>query len=320
MITDKAITICLLEVLKEYSDEENVMTMKDILTKMNILYGLKPDRRTVYSAMSLLTDLGYDISLYEENKEGYYLRSRDIESSEVLLLCDAVYSFPFISARQSEQLIKKLQSQVSVHKRKRYRHLKLVNRERKTDNKQVFLNIEELDEAISLKKKVSFTYLKYDLGKNLIPRRERKYIVNPYQMVYMNEHYYLVCNYCGYNDTSFYKIDRMRDIEILEEDIDRPLESNKEIENAIYAFAGEPEEVIMHCSKYVIDDVIDKFGVSVRIENKDEETFEARVKVSPKGMKYWAMQYMQYVEVIQPQWLRDEIVEVIKENRYINNF
>ena len=317
MITDKAITICLLEVLKEYSDEENIMTMKDILTKMNILYGLKPDRRTVYSAMSLLNDLGYDISLYDENKEGYYLRSRDIESSEILLLCDAVYSFPFISARQSEQLIKKLQSQVSVHKRKRYRHLKLVNRERKTDNKQVFLNIEELDEAISLKKKVSFTYLKYDLGKNLIPRRERKYIVNPYQMVYMNEHYYLVCNYCGYNDTSFYKIDRMRDIEILREDIDRPLENNKEIENAIYAFAGEPEEVIMHCSKYVIDDVIDKFGASVSLTNKDDETFVARVKVSPKGMKYWAMQYMQYVEVIQPQWLRDEIVEIVKNNRYL---
>ena len=317
MITDKAITICLLEVLKEYSDEENIMTMKDILTKMNILYGLKPDRRTVYSAMSLLNDLGYDISLYDENKEGYYLRSRDIESSEILLLCDAVYSFPFISARQSEQLIKKLQSQVSVHKRKRYRHLKLVNRERKTDNKQVFLNIEELDEAISLKKKVSFTYLKYDLGKNLIPRRERKYIVNPYQMVYMNEHYYLVCNYCGYNDTSFYKIDRMRDIEILREEIDRPLESNKEIENAIYAFAGEPEEVIMHCSKYVIDDVIDKFGASVSLTNKDDETFVARVKVSPKGMKYWAMQYMQYVEVIQPQWLRDEIVEIVKNNRYL---
>ena len=317
MITDKAITICLLEVLKEYSDEENIMTMKDILTKMNILYGLKPDRRTVYSAMYLLNDLGYDISFYDENKEGYYLRSRDIESSEILLLCDAVYSFPFISARQSEQLIKKLQSQVSVHKRKRYRHLKLVNRERKTDNKQVFLNIEELDEAISLKKKVSFTYLKYDLGKNLIPRRERKYIVNPYQMVYMNEHYYLVCNYCGYNDTSFYKIDRMRDIEILQEDIDRPLESNKEIENAIYAFAGEPEEVIMHCSKYVIDDVIDKFGASVSLTNKDDETFVARVKVSPKGMKYWAMQYMQYVEVIQPQWLRDEIVEIVKNNRYL---
>ena len=317
MITDKAITICLLEVLKEYSDEENIMTMKDILTKMNILYGLKPDRRTVYSAMSLLNDLGYDISLYDENKEGYYLRSRDIESSEILLLCDAVYSFPFISARQSEQLIKKLQSQVSVHKRKRYRHLKLVNRERKTDNKQVFLNIEELDEAISLKKKVSFTYLKYDLGKNLIPRRERKYIVNPYQMVYMNEHYYLVCNYCGYNDTSFYKIDRMRDIEILRENIDRPLENNNEIENAIYAFAGEPEEVIMHCSKYVIDDVIDKFGASVSLTNKDDETFVARVKVSPKGMKYWAMQYMQYVEVIQPQWLRDEIVEIVKNNRYL---
>ena len=108
----------------------------------------------------------------------------------------------------------------------------------------------------------------------------------------------------------------MRDIEILYEDINKPLESHKEIDNAIYAFIGEPEEVVMHCSKYIIDDVIDKFGASVNLSDRDEDTFTARFKVSLRGVKFWALQYLPYVEIVQPQWLRDEILESINANRY----
>ena len=135
MLTDRANAICLLEILKEFSDEDNILQMKDIISKMDVIYDLKPDRRTIYSAVALLIDLGYDISLYEENGIGYYLRNRDFELSEILLLTDAVYSFPFISSKQSEELIKKLQKQLSAQKRKKYKHLTIVRQDKKTDNK-----------------------------------------------------------------------------------------------------------------------------------------------------------------------------------------
>jgi hypothetical protein len=79
VITDRANAICLLEILREYSDERHILTMKDLISKLNAIYGLKPDRRTVYSAVALLIDLGYDISIYEDNGTGYYLRSRELE-------------------------------------------------------------------------------------------------------------------------------------------------------------------------------------------------------------------------------------------------
>ena len=104
MMTDRANAICLLEILKEYSDEDNILAMRDIINKMNVIYDLKPDRRTIYSSVALLIELGYDISVYDENGVGYYLRNRDFEQSEILLLANAVYSFPFISAKQSEEL------------------------------------------------------------------------------------------------------------------------------------------------------------------------------------------------------------------------
>ena len=97
MLTEKANAICLLEVLREYSDAEHILPMREIIGKMQSLYGIKIDRRTVYGAVALLIEIGYDISIYEDNGVGYYLRSRELEQSEVLLLTDAYIpsrSFP----------------------------------------------------------------------------------------------------------------------------------------------------------------------------------------------------------------------------------
>lgn len=62
MLTEKANAICLLEVLKEYSDAEHILPMREIIAKMQSLYGIKIDRRTVYGAVALLIEIGYDIS------------------------------------------------------------------------------------------------------------------------------------------------------------------------------------------------------------------------------------------------------------------
>ena len=86
-------------------------------------------------------------------------------------MTDAVYSFPFIPAKQTEQLVQKLQKQLSVHQRKRYRYLTISRQDRKTDNRQVFWNIEQLDEAIAQKKKVRLGYLHYGLDKNSTRQR-----------------------------------------------------------------------------------------------------------------------------------------------------
>ena len=176
-MTNRANTICLLEILKEYSDADHIMQMQEIIAKMKAVYSLEVDRRTVYSSVDLLKELGYDISDYNDNGVGYYLRERDFETSEIRLLMDAVYSYQAIPSSQTEKLIAKLQKLLNSHERKQYRSLKIVKTDKKTRNAEVFLNIEILDEAIQRKNKVKFTYLEYGLDKNLKPRREKKYTV-----------------------------------------------------------------------------------------------------------------------------------------------
>ena len=103
MTSNRATTICLLLVLEKYSDENHIMSMQEIQLKMRQCYDITVDRRTIYSAVELLQQLGYDISTYEENGRGYYLQSRILEASEVQMLMDAVVSFRLL--RESSRTI-----------------------------------------------------------------------------------------------------------------------------------------------------------------------------------------------------------------------
>lgn len=248
---DRANLLYLLHILEEYSDDTHILPMSTIIAKMKSLYGLTIDRRTVYGAVEMLQSIGYDISIYYENGKGYYLRSRILEPSEVRLLMDAVYGFPCISAKQTTDLIKKLQSALSIYERKQYQHLIVIKPERKTENRSVLYNVEVLDEAISKKRIVAFTYLQYGPDKKLHPRRENEYTINPYEMLCVNERYYLLCIKEKQKNISFYRIDLMKDITLT----DRPLEKNEctknlqEVQKMPYAFPGHPETIVLRCNK-----------------------------------------------------------------------
>ncbi len=229
-------------------------------------------------------------------------------------MTDAVYSFPFIPAKQTEQLVQKLQKQLSVHQRKRYRYLTISRQDRKTDNRQVFWNIEQLDEAIAQKKKVRLGYLHYGLDKK--QHETKTYTLSPYEMVYMNERYYLICVPDHAPNTRLYRIDRMKDIQILDDPRSEAV-ARQEAQNAVYAYVGAPERIIMYCDRAILDDVIDRFGTEVQIREHDENTFTASFTAPPRGVKFWALQYLPRVEVVEPAWLREEIIESLMQNRYL---
>ena len=75
---------------------------------------------------------------------------------------------------------------------------------------------------------------------------------------------------------------------------------------------------MLHCNRAVLDDVLDRFGTDIQIFERNEQTFTAVLTTPPRGVKFWALQYLSYVEVAEPAWLRDEIMESIARNQYTN--
>ena len=141
----KLLTIYILEILKEYSDEEHPMLQNDIINKLDSNYNMSCDRKSVGANIQILEDIGYNIV---KTGKGVYLGERELENSEISFLIDAIFSSHSIESSQSKKLIDKLMKILSCYKRKNYNYVFNANNVIKTDNKQVFYNIILLNEAI----------------------------------------------------------------------------------------------------------------------------------------------------------------------------
>ncbi|HVI39943.1 MAG TPA: WYL domain-containing transcriptional regulator [Anaerovoracaceae bacterium] len=315
MLTEKTNILCILEILKKYSDSDHILSVYDILEKLKLIYDIKADRRTVYRNIDALIELGYDISKYSENKEGYYLRERDFEASELHMLCDAVLTAECISERQGKTLIKKLQGLGSIYQTSCTKNLSLMKTDKKAPNPEVFLNIELLDEAISQQKQVEFDYLTYDLSLTLKPRRKEKYIVSPYTLYYSGGQYYLLSGMDTHEGITHYRLDRMKHLRITDT-LSKPISKGFNIydyaSKSLFMFSGETQAFTIRCAKKILNDVVDRFGDQIIITDSDDDTFTTIVKATCGGMRIWAIHYIETCEVLEPEWLVNEVKNAIQ--------
>ena len=200
--------------------------------------------------------------------------------------------------------------------------------EDKTNNQQIFFNIEVLDEAIGKQKRVSFKYLEYGTDKKQHPKldkngEERVYVVSPYQMVAKEGKYYLICNYDKYDDVSNYRIDRITEIEIIDEKA-KPFEKLKwskgqrlnladYMKKHVYMYSSEDSTVSFRIVKPMISDIIDMFGKEVRFYDETEDTVCVSAKVNEAAMVQFAQSYAPDVEILEPLSLREEVKERLKK-------
>lgn len=82
MRNDRVTVLWVIKILQEYSNEEHIIGMSELISLIFNEFGETLDRRTITSSIRSLMDYGYDISTYSENKKGYYLRERDFEVAE----------------------------------------------------------------------------------------------------------------------------------------------------------------------------------------------------------------------------------------------
>ena len=138
--------LCILNVLREHSDENHPLTQAQIIKKIEHKYGLELERKSIGSNIESLIDFGFDII---KTENGCYLGQRDFEPSEISFLIDAVFSSRSIDSKRSRELAEKLSSFLSEHERKKYKYICKADEITRTDNKQLFYTIDVLNEALN---------------------------------------------------------------------------------------------------------------------------------------------------------------------------
>ena len=85
----------------------------------------------------------------------------------------------------------------------------------------------------------------------------------------------------------------------------------KHMAEHIYMFSGESIDVIMLADKSIMTELVDWFGTDFRIIEEKEKEIKIRLRMNPDAMKYWALQYGYYAEVLEPTELREQIKDRI---------
>lgn len=314
----------ILNVLKKYSDEDHMLQVSEIKDLVKEEYEVDIDPRTIRRNINLLKEkLDYDISTWSENKKGYFLIKNpdmDFEPGEIRAIIDTFSYSTFIPKTVSKEIIDKCKNMQNVYENERLKDYRVYSDSVKTQNREIVKNIEDITEAIYNKKKIKFDYFKYELNPriNNVNTGERK--LSPYAIVYQLQQMYVVGLKEGKDTLYTYRIDRMKNIRITNEEVSNKI-STDDVDNFVKStvsmFGSTGVEIEVICDLKLLDNVIDEFGESSIIRLYDKDHFSLKINKDLEGFKRYVLRNLDMVKVIKPEKLKNEIEEIIKG--YLSN-
>ncbi len=306
------------QILQQHSDYDHPLTQDDIALRLENDYGIVIERKAIGRNLSLLKEAGIEIG---SRRAGTYMEARDFEDSELKLLIDSVLCSRHIHPGQSADLIEKLCKLSNKYFRSHVRNIHSVKDWNKTENSALFYNIELVDMAIEEGKQVQYDYNKYGTDKQLHKSSFQR--VTPYQLILHNQHYYLMAYSDYWGNMVFHRLDRISNIRLY----DQPAHPIREVpgyesgfdykkiaSTMPYMYTDAPERIEFTAEIGIVDHVIDWFGKDITIHQTDDpDKLTVSLFASPNAMAHWALQYLNYVEILTPLHLRERIKESLKK-------
>lgn len=277
-----------MKILLEQTDENHKLNALDIVDKLASEYNIETERKSIYKDVELLKEFGLDIVQEKGSNPGYYVYGREFEVPELKLLVDAVQASKFISKKKSDALIAKLEGLTSIHSAGDiHRQVRTTDRV-KSDNETVFYNIDYIHNAIQTDRQISFDYYAWTPAGKLVEKKDGRYIVSPWCMVWDDENYYLVCYDQTDRKIKYFRVDKMKKI-TANADKREGKSQFKDFDMAKFSkktfgmFGGRDETVRMTCQNNMAGVIIDRFGKDIHLAKVDDDHFRMAATVTVSG-------------------------------------
>ena len=242
------------------------------------------------------------------------------------ILSDLILVYPYISEGETRKFLsamKRMAPGVRNWSGQRYAP--------KTPAAVNFEHIETLDGAIEQRHKVTLIYGRYQLAlgedrrwhPQLQPMEKNggRMTVDPYAMMWSNGYYYLVCRDGGIMRNL--RVDRI--IKVFPTTVEFKKDANFDPyayrDRSPVMYPGEPTLIRLKCSMDRISTLMDFFGTAIldySVSSKTPDETVVTLRASEKGVRLFALQYADEVEVLDPPTLRDEVAKTIRSaaNKY----
>ena len=314
--------IKILEILSMYSDEENTISTTEIIKRLKD-EGIDCARKALYDDIKTLNEYGYEVMQVRKKQNEYYVVDRKFDVPELKILIDAVGCANFITEKKSEELTLKLANLAGSYKGEVLSREVLNQNELKKTNEKIYYTIDAVEKAIHCGKKIEFKYFDTDIDGNRVYRKEgASYIINPVKLTISDNKYYLICYSDKHPELTSYRVDRMDNVVISEENkTHKPCENERNVKkylNGLFGMLGGKKEKVdlkVKNNLKMTEVINDKFGKDKIIARREEEYFviRAEVEVSPTFFA-WLTIFGGDIEIAFPQEVKNEYVDFLHKN------
>lgn len=310
----------LMDILRTETDPEHGLTMPQLIERL-AAKGIDAERKGLYRDIETLREYGMDIRQLKRQPVQYALAERDFEFSQIMLLVDAVQSSRYLSDGASNALVKSVRQLASTEERKALNKQVHVHGRPKRQDRSDFVSVDLLQEAIARKSKVSFRYYKYGAGKERVARKEgAAHVVTPMNLTYSDGNYYLVAYSASDAEIRNYRVDRMGQIAITGEHVDRneviaSYDPEEAARTAFGMYDGERVVASIKVDADLMNVVVDRFGRDVSASPSDDgKTATVTVPIRESPVFYgWLATLGGGAEILRPKALRDGYADWLRE-------
>ena len=306
------------KIIFERTDEDNYLTIAQILDILKKEYGIESYRKTIQADIDTLIAFGFDIQETKSTQNRYNLVSRLFDTAELKLLIDAVESAKVIPAGKSQNLVAKISTLAGEHGASALRRNIRCEGRIRSGNEKILIIIDAVNEAINAHKKISFQYFKYNAQKEKQLKHDGcAYVITPLHLVWNGDHYYIV----GLRDTReivCFRVDRIagcpRILEACGDPAPEGFDIDRFINTTFRMFSSEHEQVVLSCDNDVMDAIIDRFGENVVTHTHSAASFQADVSVTASHIFFsWVFGFGGKVRILKPQHVRQEYQQMLQK-------
>ena len=313
MADEKMKILWLRELLLEETDRDHPLNAAQITEKLESRYGCTCNRKTIYADVERLRTYGMRIEQNKGQNSGYYVKHRNFELPELKLLVDAVQSSKFITKERSEELIRKLGKETSREYAKQLRRQVFIYNRIKAGNDAIYKNVDAVHTAIQNNLQIGFRYCEWTVRKELHRRRDgAEYIVSPWALTWDDENYYLVGFDAEKGMIRHYRVDKMQEIRITDEER-RGRENFANFDLAAFArktfgmFGGEDRKITLEAENHLAGVLIDRFGTDIIMAPHSGDRFHTAVTVTVSPQFFgWLAGIGKGIRILQPEEVREQ--------------
>ncbi len=310
------------QIMLSKTDDEHGITMPQI-QEMLSKYGVSADRKSLYNDLESLKVLGIDIIGEKLGRNYYYhVGKKRFELAELKLLVDSIQSSKFITEKKSNELIKKITSLASEYEAKQLKRQVVVHGRVKTMNESIYYVVDLLHKALTENSRIRFEYLKWNLQKKLVRKKDKIYEVSPWALTWNDENYYLIAYDSDAKAIKHYRVDKMMSVELTGEKRDgRNL--IKKTDMASYTkinfgmYGGEEIEIKIEFKNEMVGVIIDRFGTDIIIKPSKSGWSASSIKVALSDQFFgWLFGLGTNIRIISPENIaatfRNRLTEVLE--------